>query len=245
MIRRSIKKLIPNTIQGSNFNSVLNNAINLTEADKQTNTVRLRVRTNVLRVEQTSTGATVNYYRNGQFFRASCKAVILAGQMHTAHRVTEHLMSSQQLQAAAAYRHIPVPIANVAVNNSQFLVNSGPAYDYYWYGSRYWQDAVMADWVLVADDEQRRNDGSRPNVLTFYGGFFQDPATHRRQERVAMLQTPFAEYEASLREDMERVWGPSGFVWDRDACTAGGTGWCIPTSGGRSASPSPVPAGRS
>ena len=30
------------------------------------------------------------------------------------------------------------------------------------------------------------------------------------------MQTPFSEYEASLREDMTRVWGSSGFVWDRD-----------------------------
>jgi hypothetical protein len=216
VIRRAIKKLIPNAITGTNFNSVLNNAIKLSEADKSTNTVRLRVGTNVLRVDQTPTGATVSYHKGGEFFRASCKAVVLAGQMHTAHRVAEHLMSSEQLQAAPAYRHIPVPIANVAVNNSRFLVNAGPAFDYYWYGSQYWQDAVMADWVLVGDDEQRRNDGSRPNVLTFYSGFFQDPATHRREERVALLQTPFGDYEASLREDMERVWGPSGFVWDRD-----------------------------
>jgi hypothetical protein len=216
VIRRAIKKLIPNAIQGTNFNSVLNNTISLTEADKTTNTVRLRVGANVLRVEQTASGATVYYHRNGEFFRASCKAVVLAGQMHTAHRVAEHMMSSTQLTAARAYRHIPVPIANVAVNNSRFLVNAGPAYDYYWYGSRYWQDAVVADWVSVGHDEQARTNGARPNVLTFYAGFFHDPATDRRSERVALLQTPFSEYEDSLREDMERVWGPSGFVWSRD-----------------------------
>lgn len=125
-------------------------------------------------------------------------------------------MDSTQLTAARAYRHIPVPIANVAVNNSQFLVNSGAAYDYYWYGSRYWQDAVVADWPLVGNDVAARSNGARPNVLTFYSGFFQDPATERRNERVALLQTPFSEYEASLREDMARVWGPSGFVWERD-----------------------------
>lgn len=216
VIRRAIKKLIPNAIEGTNFSAVLNNPISLTEADKATNTVRLRVRTDVLRVEQDATGANVYYHRNGEFFRARSKAVVLAGQMHTAHRVAEHMMSSEQLAAARAYRHIPVPIANVAVNNSRFLVNAGPAYDYYWYGSRHWQDAVVADWVYVGHDEQARNDGNRPNVLTFYSGFFGDPATQRGRERVAMLSTPFSDYEASLREDMERVWGPSGFVWERD-----------------------------
>ncbi|HYG73356.1 MAG TPA: NAD(P)-binding protein [Actinomycetota bacterium] len=216
VIRRAIKKLIPNAIAGKSFSNVLNNPIDLTAADANSNTVRFRGRVTVLRVDQTASGATVYYHRDGAFYRATCKAVVLAGQMHTSHRMTEHMMGAEQLDAARAYRHIPVPIANVAVNNSRFLVDSGAAYDYYWYGSRYWQDAVVADWPMVGNDEAARNDGSRANVLTFYSGYFHDPATTRRQERVALLQTPFSEYEASLREDMTRVWGSSGFVWDRD-----------------------------
>ena len=216
VVRRAIKKLIPNAISGTTFAQVLNNPISLSAADNKNNTVRFRGAITVMRIDQTSTGATVYYHQAGKFYRAKCKAVVLAGQMHSAHRIVEHLMDSTQLTAARAYRHIPVPIANVAVNNSQFLVNSGAAYDYYWYGSRYWQDAVVADWPLVGNDVAARSNGARPNVLTFYSGFFQDPATERRNERVALLQTPFSEYEASLREDMARVWGPSGFVWERD-----------------------------
>ena len=98
--------------------------------------------------------------------------------MHTSHRMTEHKMGAEQLDAARAYRHIPVSIANIAVNNSRFLVDSEAAYDYYWYGSRYKQDAVVADWPMVGNDEAARNNGSRANVLTFYSGYFQ---TRRRR----------------------------------------------------------------
>jgi hypothetical protein len=49
-----------------------------------------------------------------------------------------------------------------------------------------------------------------------YSGFFTDPATTRREERVKLLTTPFAEYEDSLREDMTRIFGPYAFNWDRD-----------------------------
>ena len=214
--RRALKHLIPASISGSSQNDMVNNPINFAELDKTSNGVRYRIGANALRADTGPTGAQVTYYLNGQFQRASCKAIVLAGQMHTAHRLIDHLLTPERLDAASKYQHIPVPIANVAVRNSQFLVNAGTAYDYYWYGSRLWQDAVMADYVKVMNDPARRDDGSRPNVLTFYSGFFTDPATTRREERVKLLTTPFAEYEDSLREDMTRIFGPSGFDWDRD-----------------------------
>jgi putative NAD(P)-binding protein/flavin-dependent amine oxidoreductase len=214
--RRALKHLIPASISGSSQNEMVNNPINFAELDKTSNGVRYRIGANALRADTGPTGAQVTYYLNGQFQRASCKAIVLAGQMHTAHRLIDHLLTPERLDAASKYQHIPVPIANVAVRNSQFLVNAGTAYDYYWYGSRLWQDAVMADYVKVMNDPARRDDGSRPNVLTFYSGFFTDPATTRREERVKLLTTPFVEYEDSLREDMTRIFGPSGFDWDRD-----------------------------
>jgi hypothetical protein len=187
--------------------TINDDTIDLTAADANSNTVRFRGRVTVLRVDQTASGATVYYHPDGAFYRARCKAVVLAGQMHTSHRMTEHMMGVEQVDAARAYRHIPVPTANVAVNNSQFLVNAGAAYDYYWYGSRHWKDAVVSDWPLVGNDEAARNNGAPPNVLTFYSGYFHDPATTRRQERIALLQTPFADYEASLRGHGTRL-GP-------------------------------------
>lgn len=135
--RRALKFLIPASITGTTYNEILNNPINTAELDKPANRARYRMGANALRVTTGSTGATVEYHLGGEFFRASCKAVALHGQMHTAHRLTEHQMSSEQLAAAGKYQHIPIPIANVAVRNSQFLVNAGSAYDYYWYGSEF------------------------------------------------------------------------------------------------------------
>jgi len=214
--RRALKHLIPASINGSTQLDITNNPINVAELDKTTNGVRYRVGANALRADTSSTGAQVTYFQGGQFRRATCKAIVLAGQMHTAHRLIDHLLTPERLDAASRYRHIPVPIANVALRNSQFLVNVGPSFNYYWYGSEFWQDCITADYVKVMNDPARRNDGTRPNVLTFYSGFFHNPDTDRRAERVALLTTPFSVYEASLREDMERVFGPFGFDWVRD-----------------------------
>jgi spermidine dehydrogenase len=214
--RRALKHLIPASISGSSQDDITNNPINFSELDKASKGVRFRTGANVLRADTGPTGAQVTYFLGGQFHRANCKAVILAGQMHTAHRIVDHLLSPERITAAGRYQHIPVPIANVAVRNSQFLVNIGSSFNYYWYGSEFWQDCVTADYVKVMNDPARRNDGSRPNVLTFYSGFFHNPETERRSERVKLLTTPFSVYEASLREDMERVFGPFGFDWVRD-----------------------------
>lgn len=36
----------------------------------------------------------------------------------------------------------------------------------------FWQDCVVADYVKVMNDPAKKNDGTRPNVLPFYSGFF-------------------------------------------------------------------------
>lgn len=245
--RRALKKLIPASIAGSDYASVLNNPVNLAELDKTTNQVRYRIGANALRVEQGTTSATVKYYKDGKFWSATCKAVVLAGQMHTAHRLAENMIGADQFAAVRTYRTVPVPIANVAVRNSQFLVNAGPAYDYYWYGSRYWQDAVVSDWATVGGTPAQF-DGTRPNVLTFYSGFFKDPATERQSERVALLTTPFGDYEASLRDDMTRIWGPYGFDWTRDVSAVylyrWGHGMVVPYVGWEFGQPTMSPTGQ-
>jgi spermidine dehydrogenase len=216
MIRRALKHMIPASINGNGFNDILNNPINTAELDKATNRVRYRMGTTGLRVETGALNAKVKYFRNGQFFEATAKAVVLAGQMHSAHRMTEHLVTSSQLEAMSKYWTTPSTVANVVVRNSQFLVNAGMTYDYYWFSSGVWQDCVVADYVKRMNDPAQLNDGSRPNVLTVYDGFFGDPATERQHERIEQLTQPFSHYENALRADLGRAFGPSGFDFDRD-----------------------------
>jgi spermidine dehydrogenase len=246
--RRALKFLIPAAIAGSSQSDITNNPIDFAQLDKTANAVRYRTGANVLRADTSASGASVRYYSQGRFFKANARAVILAGQMHTGHRLTEHLMSAEQLSAAGKYWTIPVPIANVAVNNSRFLVNAGMSYDYYWFGSKFWQDAVVADYTTVMNDPARKNDGSRPNVLTFYSGFFTDPATTRQEERVKLLTTPFGEYEDSLRDDMTRIFGPYGFDWNRDVSAVylyrWGHGMVVPYVGWTFGQPTMSPTGQ-
>jgi len=71
-------------------------SFNLAAMDSANNNVRIRQGALVLRGDTASNNASVVYFLNGQFFRATAKAVIFAGQSHTARTACAQLLSSSQ-----------------------------------------------------------------------------------------------------------------------------------------------------
>jgi spermidine dehydrogenase len=211
--RHILDWLIPDAIAGSTTAELVANPIRTDRLDLAGNNVRVRQGAMVVRADNGSSDASVVYHLGGRFFRASAKAVILAGQGHTAHRVALHLISDAQHEAWCDLTLVPVVIANVTLRRAAPLVDLGLGYNEYWWGSKYWGDFVIADWVNAA----RRFDRDRSTVLTFYGANVFPPEA-MYEERVKLLQLPFSEYEQSLREDLNRMLAvaPGGFDFDRD-----------------------------
>jgi hypothetical protein len=88
MLRHIIKWLIPTAINGSSDVELLTNAHNLVAMDDPNNNVRIRQGAMVVRGDTTSSNASVIYFVNGNFYRATAKAVIFAGQIaHSPHRL--------------------------------------------------------------------------------------------------------------------------------------------------------------
>ena len=248
LTRRALKRLIPASINGSSMNDMLNNPINYNQIDLSGNQVRYRINASGLRVDQNATSASVTYYLNGQFFKATAKAVVLAGQMHTAHWMVNHLIDATRLANMAAYQTVPSKVMNVTVKHSRFLANIGPNYDYYWYSSGVWQDAIRADYVSIQNDPAKLYDGTRRTVMTVYDGSFGDPATTRQQERVELHTQPFSYYEEALRQDMNRVFGPYDFDFNRDVESLSLNRWghalCVPYIGWTFGPPTMSPNGQ-
>jgi spermidine dehydrogenase len=211
--RHVLDWLIPDAIEGSTTAELLANPVRVDRLDRAGNSVRMRQNAMVVRAETSASGASVVYHLGGRFFRASAKAVILAGQGHTAHRVVIDIISDEAHDAWCDLTLVPVVIANVTLCTAAPLVDLGLGYNQYWWGSKYWADFVVADWVTPA----RRLDRDRSTVLTFYGANVFPPAA-MYDERVKLLTLPFSEYEQSLREDLNRVLSvaPGGFDFDRD-----------------------------
>jgi hypothetical protein len=202
--------LIPGAIDGDSTAEILVNPVRADRLDLASNAVRVRQSAMVVRADTSSKGASVVYHLDGRFFRASARAVILAGQGHTAHRVALHLIGDAAHDAWCDLTLVPVVIANVTLRRAAPLVDLGLGYNQYWWGSKYWADFVVADWVT-----SRRFD--RDRSLTVYGAnVFPPDAMY--EERVKLLSLPFSEYEQSLREDLNRVLAvaPGGFDFDRD-----------------------------
>lgn len=156
-----------------------------------------------------NSNASVVYYHylNGQFYRATAKAVIFAGQSHTARTACAQLLSTSQANAFDQVTLSPVVTANVTIRSPTPVVDLG--YDAYYWGGQYFADFVIADWV-----GPDRNNPNRQTVLTFYGGNIASVAD-QPNERIKLLTTPFSSYEDSLRSDINRVLA-GNFDFDRD-----------------------------
>jgi hypothetical protein len=214
MLRHIVKWLIPTAITGSSDAEILGNPFNLAAMDAAGNNVRIRQGAMVLRGDNPSGGsASVIYYQNGKFYRATAKAVIFAGQSHTARTACEHLMSASQLDAMDQVTLSPVVVANVALRSAAPIVDLG--YDGYYWGSQYFADFVVADWMSATGPNPNRLNPNRETVLTFYGG---NTASVEEQphERFKLLSTPFSSYEDSLRADLNRVLAGRNFDFNRD-----------------------------
>ncbi len=208
MLRRIVKWLIPAAINGTSDAEILANPFNPAAMDAANNTVRIRQGAMVLRGDTSATNASVVYFRDGQFFRATAKAVIFAGQSHTAVTACEHLLSASQEAALDEVTLAPVVVANVTIRSAAPVVDLG--YDGYYWGSQYWADFVIADWITA-----NRLNPNRQTVLTFYGGNTAPPA-EMANERIKLLTTPFSSYFNSLHDDLNRVLAGRGFDFDRD-----------------------------
>jgi len=213
MLRHVIKWLIPGAINGSSDIELLTNPYNLSAMDAAINNVRIRQGAMVVRGDTTSSNASVVYFKNGSFYRATAKAVIFAGQSHTVRTACAQLFSSSQLNALDQVTLAPVVVANVTIRSAAPVVDLG--YDAYYWGSQYWADFVIADWMTVTGPNPNGSNPNRQTVLTFYGGNTHTP-DQMRNDRVALLTTPFSSYYNSLRDDLNRVLAGRNFDFNRD-----------------------------
>ena len=180
----------------------------LTKTRIQLNSVALRIDVGS---SPSESNPSVVYFKDQNFHRATAKAVIIAAQPHSARHLVEHLLDGARRAAWGNFNTVPVVVANVALRSAAPLAVLGLGYSQAWWGSRYWANFAVADWVT--GDQRKKT--TRPTVLTFYGGNTAPPE-ELPNERIKLLQTPFGDYENSIRDDLSRILRGSNFDFDRD-----------------------------
>jgi len=193
--------------------------------DQAANRVRIRQDAVTVRVDQDG----VVYHKGGRFHRAKARAIVLATGSQSAQHLVAHLLDERRRAAWRRFNTVPVVVANVAVRSAAPFVDAGLGYNEYWWGSKYWADFVIADWATP--NRRRRN---RPTVLTFFAGNTAGP-DELANERYKLLDTPFADYEQSIRDDLSRIMAGTAFDAGRDITAIyvyrWGHGLIMPTPG--------------
>jgi len=176
--------------------------------------VRIELQAVALRVDANTRSArgkaSVTYFKDGKFRRATGKALIVATQVQSARHLVEHLVTGERKAAWDEFNSVPAVVANVALRDMTPLHELGLAYSNYWWGSKHWSNFIVADWTT-----ENRTRPDRASVLTFYDAVTVPPDEFAA-ERFKLLTTPFGDYEKSLREDLERMLGSTKFDFDRD-----------------------------
>lgn len=221
MARLLVKTMIPNAIEGpKTMEAVWRNPVNFAALDATGQPVRLRLNSTAVRVEHIgepnkSELVSITYIRDGRLFRVKARTVVMAGGGWITKHVVRDLDENRR-SAYAQFYYSPYMTANVAVSNWRFLYNMGLS-------SAQWFDG-FARYVNVRKCAKFGVDSpvagpDHPTVLTFFVDFAKPGLPIFEQEhrgRMELLNTPFAEYERQIREQLTEMFQASGLEAKRD-----------------------------
>jgi spermidine dehydrogenase len=214
--RALLRRLLPDSLPGQDFNSLMYGPVNFTALDRDGAALRMRLNSTVLRVEHVNTNAlAVTYEKGGSLFKARARAVVMA----SGGWVNKHILVDMPPDLRAAYdqfAYAPALIVNVALRQWRFLYDLG----------------VTACRWFAADDgigyccnirQNMTTEGvlhpDRPAVLSFYMGLAipgLPAAAQGATSRARFLATPYMDFELKIRRQMVTLFGQYGFKPERD-----------------------------
>lgn len=207
--RYLVKSLIPAAIGGTQeLDQVINRRVRFQALDRQGAPVRVRLRATVVRVEQTNASAVITYEKGGRLFRLQARSVVLAGGSWASRHIVRDLPGDKR-EAFEHFFHSPVLVVNVAVRHWRFLYDLGLTAAR-WDGGFGFSCNVRREMVMPGFAPRLSPDS--PTVITFYIPLYY-PGVQAKQQggvgRRQMLATPFAEYEAHIRDQVKKLFGQS------------------------------------
>lgn len=194
--------------------------MNLAALDRAGAPLRIRTSSTAVRVEhdgdpKTAGRVFVTYVRDGKVRRVAAKSVIMATGGWITRRVVRDFTPAYT-QAFGGLQYGPIMVVNVAVRNWRWFEKLGFANARLFNGLA-WHVCVRRNFAL--GPEQRTLTPDSPLMLTFYIPVLmrgQAPDAQTALGRMKMLDTPYADIERQIREQMTEVFGPSGFDARRD-----------------------------
>ena len=217
LIRAMLRSVMPEA-----FGSVKNNAAHFAPLDEKAldrrgSDRRIRLGATVIKVANLpGGGAEVIYEKAGEQHRVTADAVVLGIGSWVAKRVVSDL-PKQHLNAFNQYHYAPILMINVALRNWHFLDKLGCSAARWFEGFGFYcniRKPMLQDGGLPHPFHP-----DKPIVLTFYAPFSRPDLPLDQQGptvRQEIYSTPFATYEKLVVDKLSELFGPAGFVAERD-----------------------------
>jgi spermidine dehydrogenase len=217
LARLMVRGLVPGVAPGSTMDDIVLAPFDYGRLDSRDANVRIRLDSTCIDVRNADGAVQVGYVRGGKLHRVTARHAVLA----CFHMMIPHLMpelSAGQRDALAQNVKTPIVYTNVLVRNwrpwAELKVShiNAPMSFHSW---------VALDFPVSLGGYRHPRDPGEPMVLhlVHVAGAPNQGLTARQQFKAGqakLLQMPFSEFEARIRDELDRMLGPGGFASGRD-----------------------------
>ena len=223
--RLLVRGLIPGSVPGSTMEDVVTAPLDYGMLDRAANRTRIRLSSTVIRVEPGQGGpARVTYVRSDRGHTVTAGRVILACW----HNIVPHLVPElprAQRDALSWPVKSPLQYTSVLLRNWRPFTEAGVSYIEAPGG--YHTSVGLAE-QLSLGDYRTSTSPDEPLVISMYR-YPCEPGLSRREQhragRMELLRTTFETVEANIRDQLNRMLGPSGFDDQRDIAAITANRW--------------------
>jgi spermidine dehydrogenase len=218
--RFQLKALIPDALPGPRtLQGVSHAKINFDALDRPHQNLKVRLNATVFAVKHdgdadAASSATITYLLNGKPYRVRAKSVVMSGGWPTWRTILD--LPQAHREAYGQFYRMPCLIANVCLTNWRFLAKQGIS-ECAWYEGLGRFFVIRRQAVFGPGGAKLSPDSPVPVSIKI---LYTEPGLPLEQQarrgRMKMLSTPFSEYERSLREQFQEMFGRWGFDARKD-----------------------------
>lgn len=218
--RLLVRSLIPGAIPGSTADDIVLARCDYSRLDDASSPARIRLDSTALRVVHAGEPGSAKeveivYGRGSKLYKVRARRCILACWSAMIPYLCDSLPESQKADLAFAIK-VPIIYTNVLISNWQPFVKAGLSAVHC--PGAYWS-AVNLDLPVSLGGYRCSQSPDEPIVLHLVRTPCSPGLPARDQHRAGraeLLTTPFETFEKSIRDQLARIVGPSGFDADKD-----------------------------
>ena len=218
--RLLVRGLIPAAIPGKTADDIVTARCDYARLDEPSSAARIRLNSTAVRVVHSGDPATaadvaVTYGRDGKLETVRAKRVVLACWSTMIPYICDTLPARQKEDLAFAVK-VPIIYTNVLISNWRSFVKAGVSGVHC--PGAYWSSANL-DLPVSIGGYQCSRDPEEPIVIHMVRTPCSPGLIGRDQHRAGrteLLATPWEKFEHSIRDQLGRILGPTGFDPDSD-----------------------------